>query len=310
MTKQGVLLVLMLIASASVALACTFSTMLLWEPSSDADPPYYRVWRGKKREWIDRSGKRIRFEPEAAEPDPERLVPVPDGDFYGYLRTGNTVIPPRFLLADEFSEGRARVVVKGPCLPVDGGVCGGRVIVPPSAVPKSVTLLDVQSRRWRPTAPACRYTFINERGEVLEGPEFEDAAAFREGLAAVRIDKLWGYVDQDLSVVIPPRFQWVSSFSESLAAVQVGSGVSYINRTGTVQIAGPFDGAGDFHEGLAVVYRNHQAYFIDKTGRQAVPGTYDAAGRFFHGLANVTLPKGELGYIDRTGRVVYRWTSR
>jgi hypothetical protein len=34
---------------------------------------------------------------------------------------------------------------------------------------------------------------------------------------------------------------------------------------------------------------------------------YLHAGRFFHGLANVQLKDRKLAYIDRTGRVVYRW---
>jgi hypothetical protein len=284
--------------------------MFGWEPESDADPPQYLIWGVRKQSWIDRSGKRIRPVPQPRTGNADRLVPFQEDDLFGYSRGGNTVIPPRFLEADDFYEGRARVVLEGPCVPAGGGMCGGPVLLPRSAVPRSVPPLYIQSGRWRPNAPACRYTFINELGEVLAQPGFHEAAPFREGMAAFRVDKLWGYVDKNMSVVVPPRFQQAAAFSEGLAAVRDAAGFSYVDRTGSVQIPGPFENAGEFHEGLAVLYRNQRSYYIDKAGRHAVPGEYPYAGRFFHGRANVQLRDGGLAYIDRTGRIVYKWKPR
>jgi hypothetical protein len=234
-------------------------------------------------------------------------VPFQEGALFGYSRSGKTVIPPRFLDAGEFHEGRARVILEGPCVPPGGGLCGGPVVLPRTAVPRSVSPLDVQSGRWRPDAPPCRYTFVDTRGDVAGSPLFDEAADFSEGLAAVRVGELWGYVDKNLSFLIAPRFRRASVFSEGMAAVLGVEGYSYIDRSGSVIIAGPFESAREFHEGVAVVYRNKRASYIDRTGRHAVPGVYLHAGRFFHGRANVQFRDGSLAYIDRTGRVVYRW---
>jgi hypothetical protein len=220
------------------------------------------------------------------------------------------MIPPRFLDAREFHEVRASVVLEGPCLPPGGGFCGAPWILPLSGKLSSVSPLDAATGRWRLTVPACRYTFINEAGDAVKPAMFQQVRDFHEGIAAVRLNELWGYVDKDLSLLVEPRFQNASDFSEGLAAVLDSAGFSYIDGTGRVVIAGPFDYANDFHEGLAVVYRNEAAYYIDRTGRHAVPGTYASAGRFFHGLANVSFRDGRMAYIDQKGRPVYQWRQR
>jgi hypothetical protein len=286
--------------------------MAVWEPSGDDDPPYHLIWGVEKPFWIDRSGQRMpmSFVPQRTMSDPDGLVSFAEGDFFGYSREGRTVIPPRYLQAAEFSEGRAMVVLDGPCVPPGAGLCGAPVLLPRSAIPRSVPILDIQSGRWRPNAKACQYTFINEIGEMLGPPRFHYAAAFREGMAPIRVDRLWGYVDKNLSVVVPPRYLGASRFSEGLAAVVGPDGFSYIDRAGNVGIPGPFDRAGDFHEGLAVVSQNQRSFYIDRAGRHAVPGMYLHAGRFFHGLANVQFRDRSLGYIDQAGRVVFAWRRR
>ena len=302
------LIVAGLIVIGPVAIACSYARFV-WEPTSESDPPYYPIWTGRKQGWIDRSGRRIRFEPVPPANDPDRLAPFQDSDLFGYSRRGNVVIPPRYLDAGEFHEGRARVVLKGPCVPAGGGLCGGPVVLPRTAVPRSVPPLDVQSRRWRPSVPPCSYTFIDTLGEIARSTVFDDAADFSEGLAAVLIGKTWGYADKNLSVLIAPRFQMASAFSEGLAAVLGVDGFSYIDGAGSVIIAGPFESADEFHEGVAVVYGNQSAWYIDRTGQRAVPSVYAHAGRFFHGRANVQFIDGTLAYIDRAGRVLSRWKS-
>ncbi|MBL8173843.1 MAG: WG repeat-containing protein [Bryobacterales bacterium] len=295
--------------AVGTAMACSFS-MTVWEPESDGDAPYYRIWGGKDAGWIDRSGRRIVFEPQSPAPDGDRLVAVRERDFVGYSRRGVGVIPARFLDAGEFQEGRAWVVGEGPCIPAGGGLCGSPVLLPTSAIPRSVSPIAVAARLWKPTAPACRYGFIDSTGEFVGSARFDEASSFREGLAAVREGDRWGYVDRWLVSVIPPRFRWAGQFSEGLAVVLEGGEFSYIDRAGFVAIGGPFESAGDFHEGLAAVRDKQGAYFIDGSGAKAVPGMYVYAGRFFHGLANVQLRDGRAAYIDRGGRIVYRWKLR
>lgn len=50
-------------------------------------------------------------------------------------------------------------------------------------------------------------------------PRYDDALSFSEGLAAVKTDGLWGYIDTKGNTVIPEQFDIAFSFSEGLALV-------------------------------------------------------------------------------------------
>jgi hypothetical protein len=110
---RGILLLAALIAAVSTALACSYA-VVVWEPSSDDDPPYYPIWSDGKSRWIDRAGRRVRYEPQTRS-SPDRLFLFKQDELYGYLRNGKEAIAPRFLDAREFQESRAPVVIDGPC---------------------------------------------------------------------------------------------------------------------------------------------------------------------------------------------------
>jgi hypothetical protein len=52
--------------------------------------------------------------------------------------------------------------------------------------------------------------------------EYDDAKPFSDGLAAVKKDGKWGYIDTGGRVDIPFEYTNVTSFSEGLAAVKKG----------------------------------------------------------------------------------------
>ena len=55
---------------------------------------------------------------------------------------------------------------------------------------------------------------------------------FSEGLAGVRIEGLYGFIDEAGTVVIPPRFDLVGAFHLGLAEVLVGDQTGVIDRSG------------------------------------------------------------------------------
>jgi len=63
-----------------------------------------------------------------------------------------------------------------------------------------------------------------------------------------------------------------------------------------------------FSEGLAAIHNCDQAYFIDKTGKTIISGNIRYASSFSGGLGRIeTMTKDGLllGYIDKTGRIVW-----
>jgi hypothetical protein len=60
-------------------------------------------------------------------------------------------------------------------------------------------------------------------------PQYEEVRQFADnGLAAVKKDGKWGYIDTTGAVVIPFQYNYAYSFSEGKAVVSLGEG-----RTGT-----------------------------------------------------------------------------
>jgi hypothetical protein len=55
--------------------------------------------------------------------------------------------------------------------------------------------------------PECKFTYVDKRGTVITHARFEAAHNFSEGLAPVRMGKLWGFIDKKGTIVISPRFE-------------------------------------------------------------------------------------------------------
>ena len=125
-------------------------------------------------------------------------------------------------------------------------------------------------------------------------PQFEDARPFSEGLASVKIEGRWGYIDKTGEYVIRPQFDDVKlSFEDGLALVAIGRGEGkwgYINKVGEYVINPQFDDAWPFSEGLALVAigRGEGKWgYINKVGEYVINPQFDDAWPFSEGLARV-----------------------
>ena len=274
--------------------------------------------------YIDRTGKFV-IEPKFesypvgyVSPFADGMAMIEVGKQYGFIDTkGNFAIPPSYLWARGFSEGRARVIIDGPCSrpgfeePCDFGETLGK-----TADAQNVT--------------ACKFGFIDKSGHLVGTNEFEDARDFSEGLAAVQKNGKWGFIDKTGNVVIPFKFGRVGSFSDGLALAAEGGmwdgkRWGYINTAGKVVIPFQFERAEDFSDGLAPVAKNADVntenerwYYIDKNGNQAFRGIFALASPFFKGIGHVKqIPKsneghlsirsGRFSYIDEKGRPVFNY---
>jgi hypothetical protein len=230
---------------------------------------------------------------------------------YGLIdRSGEFVVPPTFLLADNFSDGMARVVVNGgPCVYHGDGPCPGTDIL-------GFSVRDAAD------VPPCRFTFVDRRGNVLD-ERFDNARDFSEGLAPVLKNGKWGYIDKSGRLVIEPRFDNAQPFSEGRGLVKEGDLYGFIDERGELVIPAKFKDAFGFSDGLAAVGSlNWEGagglYYIDRQGRTVIPGPFRIASHFFKGLAHVeydrTQTKGKpnwlthrFAYIDTKGKTVFAY---
>ncbi len=219
----------------------------------------------------------------------------------GYVdHTGSFVIPPTFGFGSSFHEGFARVVEKHPCAYPE---TEGNVMLVAQAA-------NANSKELAP----CKYSFIDKTGSVQWKDSYDDALDFSEGLAPVRIGKLWGYVGRHGEMAIPPKFETATPFSDALALVSENELYGYIDHAGHYVISPRYKNAENFSDGYAVIGEPPWKYwYIDHQGKQAFGTGFALASPFFKGVAHVKLFSsteqhgrvGSFAYIDRTGRIIF-----
>lgn len=186
-----------------------------------------------------------------------------------------------------------------------------------------------------------QWGYINNVGNIVIEPNYDEAREFSDGYAAVRQGTQWGYVSLETKkLAIPVSFSVAGNFSGTLAPAQLpGQFYGFINTSGDFAISPSFDFAGAFSEGLAAVrsdglwgyvstdgsiaidlaFSDAQPFsedvaavetfegwvYIDKSGNETINPNFQitAAGQFSDGLAPIQTTEG-WGYIDDTGNPV------
>ena len=110
-----------------------------------------------------------------------------------------------------------------------------------------------------------KYGFKKD-GVVVIPAKYNDAMSFGDGLAAVKLNSKWGYIDKNGKEVIPFKYEGVGVFSEGLAGVNLNSKWGYIDKSGKEVIPFKYDWAEFFSDGLAMVILDDKWGYIDKQG--------------------------------------------
>ncbi len=142
--------------------------------------------------------------------------------------------------------------------------------------------------------------------------KYDGASNFSEGLAPVKLNGKWGFIDKLGNEVVPCKYDDVYHFSEGLAMVKLNGKWGFIDKLGNEVAPCKYDDAEEFFDGLALVALNGKYGFIDKTGREVTACKYEKVGNsyppygsscFFEGMAAVKLD-GKWGFIDKAGNQV------
>ena len=143
---------------------------------------------------------------------------------------------------------------------------------------------------------STRVSFIDKAGAVIIPPKYKQAHSFKSGLAAVRLDQKWGFIDRNDKIIIPFDYDYVGDFSkdENLAWVEKNGKVGFIDKANKLVIPYTFADAQTFSEGLAPATMDGRHWgFIDKSGKFIIAPTYVGALSFSDGLALVYQPPAQ-----------------
>ena len=159
-----------------------------------------------------------------------------------------------------------------------------------------------------------KHVLINTNGEHITFHQFDSIDDFHEGLALVKLNGKYGYVDTLGNLKIEAKFDEAHPFSNGLAKVKLSKNealaltnldhakkhpkYSFINPSGEIVIADlAYDHIHAFSNDMALVYLKNEKFFINKTG-----------------LPELDLKNKDLeivsGFEEEKAVVQHKWTHR
>ena len=248
---------------------------------------------------------------------------------WGYIdTTGQIVIKPQFDSAWIFSEGLAYVQIDDKKALYKNAYIDktGQIVIAPK---KRISFysggfsdgLARISCYMAEESGIIKEGWINKEGNVVIKPQFDSlyCGDFSEGLAAVGLNNIWGYIDKKGIFVINQQFTSACRFSEELASVSFNDIIwGYTNKSGYIVIPFQYNNATPFSEGLAAVKIKSKWGFINKKGEVIINPQFNDVGPSFgyqrfpyllpvfsEGMAPVKIG-GKWGYIDKSGNMVIK----
>jgi hypothetical protein len=117
-------------------------------------------------------------------------------------------------------------------------------------------------------------------------------------------NKTFGFIDPlDSNIVIYPMFEEVRGFSNGMAAVKFNNLWGFIDKKGNVVIDIIFEEVRDFHDGLAGVKQNGLWQIINKLNIPISNQKYQNVGIYNSGLINVSTLTSGWVFISQTGQI-------
>lgn len=207
------------------------------------------------------------------------LYPVSSKGKYGYIdKEGNVVIDLQFQLASMFVDGTAVVRKEDTNYYINHS---GEILTVADPHDFGHKWPDhwEPMRNQEPTMilasevyhPPAGFVCVEENQQLVLAPEIEEVRELSEGLAPVRIQNQWGFV----------------------------------NEKGELVIDAIYDGVTDFVNSYAIVWQSKLCGFINRQGEQMIPCQFDEARHFVQGVARVSLNR-RWGYINERGEYLWR----
>lgn len=254
----------------------------------------------EKKFFIDRSGKKISEEYDDVSNFSDGLALVKNGVRYSYIDKAGNRVGKEYVSAQSFSEGFAVV---------SDGINFFHIDVSGKKLSREIfSYVGDFSEGLAKVISDGEGFYIDKLGSRVFG-DFDDyTGSFSEGFAvATAKDAGYYFMDKQGKDIFPKTgyFEYAEDFSEGLALVKLEREYYFMDKSGNFVLSLGKVSAGKFSEGLSrVICHNSEgrmySYFIDKTGKQ-VGEDYDAAENFSEGVAWVKKGK-EVFCIDRYGR--------
>lgn len=148
-----------------------------------------------------------------------------------------------------------------------------------------------------------RWGFVDSQGQMVILPQLSDTYGFADGYAPAAIAGQWGLMDRQGKWVILPQYKSVWHVNHGLVRVETESGWGALDLKGRWVIQPQYSFLGELVEGRRQACdTEHHWGFLDASGGAAIPFRYGSGGRFSGGMAAARAEGENLyGYIDLDG---------
>jgi hypothetical protein len=166
--------------------------------------------------------------------------------------------------------------------------------------------------------------YLNQEGKVVVQPIYTDAMDFKNGLAGVRLDGKWGFIDQLGNLVVPYQFYYVGDFFNDGYANAVKGESKSEKEYGFLDITGKYikfqEGIkfrrGEFINDIAVVQTTTEGQerygFMNRNGESIIKDDFiDITPFNIYGFSSVFMTDTskyrpeKYGLIDKDGNFIY-----
>lgn len=235
---------------------------------------------------------------------------------HGLIHRNGKVILSGYAYIGEFTEGVARVAVRGK-LTGTGDQQEARKLTKLSdffsAQLTNYQLQDYTSYDLQFSAEAwlvcedCRWAYMDTTGNLLNAPDLSFAHDFINGVGIVERNEKWGAMSLKGKQIIPCRYDGVEFLENTdnkiLRIYNRYEKYGLIDTSGQVAVRSMYDEIGSFREGRLAVRKNGLWGFANKNGNEIIPCRFRKVHSFSEGLACVQLGF-EWGFINKQGDFV------
>ena len=257
----------------------------------------------------------------------EGFSSVLDDEDWGVINAkGEMVIEPKYASMLIFHNGLAKFKLERGLFSTYGFIdTKGDTVM----YPKYEKLSNFSDGLCMASADGNKYGYIDTKGNWVIKPTREIGSVikinkeyvftekdFSEGLVSVYEKEKFGVMDKTGVIVIPAKFAEIGKFSNGLAPAKMDKLYGYINTKGDWVIKPKYNSAEPFSNGLAAValgpLMKEKWGFIDASGKVIIPITLLGATNpmepflFMKGLVACYVAEGVWGYVNRTGKVVWK----
>ena len=156
-----------------------------------------------------------------------------------------------------------------------------------------------------------KFGFADTRTHNVAIPcKYDFAFSFSDGLAQVKLNGKWGYINKSGTEITPIKYDDTCYFHDGLAAVGLDEKYGFIDKSGIEVIPLKYDCIISpryrhctFEDGVVRVLLDGKRGCINKLGNEVIPIKYDDVNSFHEGLARVNL-NGEYGFVNKSGAEV------